>query len=218
MQDLEIQRVLELISEVRSLFAKRRKVFERFLLSFSMRFLIGSLGSFLTIVGVWLVFDPEGFVKFWFSSVWVWLVIGILVVVGGGVLKFHAWKNLSFDKSFFQTLFEVIGRPLLIVDGICVVVFLVLHVWILLQGNWWYLFSLWAVGVGFVYVMYGAFLSVWSLLAVGIWSVCGGLLALFWVPQTLRGVGWAFLLVFGFSYVGLFVFLEILARLRKKGW
>ncbi|MFN3659857.1 MAG: hypothetical protein ACK4TN_01310 [Brevinematales bacterium] len=218
MQDSEIQGVLDLISEVRSLFAKRRKIFEQFLLSFSMRVLIGLLGCFFTIVGVWLVFDPEGFVKLWFSSLWIWVVIGVLVVVGGGMLKFQAWKNLSFDRSPFQSLFEVIGRSLLIVDGIGVIVFLVLHVWIMLQGNCWYLFSLWAVGVGFVYVMYGAFLSVWFLLAIGIWSVCGGLLALFWVPQTLRGVGLAFLVVFGFSYVGLFVFLEILARLRKKGW
>lgn len=215
MQDSEIQVALDVISEVKSLLAKRRHLFERFLLSPSMRLLIGLWAGFLTVVGFWLVFDPEGFVRLWFSSGWIWVIVGIVVVVGGGLLKFRAWRNLSPNESPFQSLFEAIGKPLLIVDGIGAVVFLVLHVWIMFQGAWWYLFPLWAIGVGFVYVMYGAFLSVSSLLAIGVWSVGGGILALFWVPQTLREVGVAFLFVFAFAYVGLFVFLEILARLRK---
>ncbi|MCX7883144.1 MAG: hypothetical protein N2314_07985 [Brevinematales bacterium] len=215
MQDPKIKDALDLLSEVKGLLLRRRHMFERFLLSPFMRALIGGWALLLVGVSGALVIAGEKVVQWWVSSPWVWVVLVVGIGMGGAWLKLRVWKDLSPDQASLRSLFDALGKPLLVVDGVGIVIFVVLHVWIMLQGTWWYLFPLWAIGVGFVYVMYGAFLSLVSLFLVGVWSVLGGFWTLFWKPMDWSGVGLSLLVVFGLSYVGLFVWLEIQAHIRK---
>jgi len=214
-QDPQFQEVNAILAEVRSLLQKRRGVFERFLLSGPMRALIGVLAAVLVGVALSLMVYGEGFVRFWVQTPWMWLVVASLVILGGGWLKLRAWKDLVRESSWESSLFDAVGKSVLVMAWVLIGVFVVLHVWLIGKGAWGYLISLWGIGLGLVYVMYGTFLSVGALLGLGVWSLVGGMVTLFVVPHTIAQVGVAVLVVFALGYVGLFGYLQVRARLRR---
>lgn len=215
MQDPKIQDALDLLGEIKTLIVRRKHAFERFLLSPFIRVILGIWVGLLIGIGVWLIVDGESFVRVWFSSPWIWLAVVGVVIIGGGWLKLLAFRDVFVNKSPFQAIYDILGKPLLLMVVVVVMVFVALHAWIILRGTWEYLFSLWAMWLGFLYVLYGAFLSVLWLLVVGIWLIGGGIIVLFWVPKTFGEMGLAFLFVFALSYLWLLCFLEIEARVRK---
>ncbi len=216
MEDQRITEALNLLSEIRGLLFQRKRLMERYLYLPAMRILLWVWGVILSLVGVWLSLDGEGFLSLWkeFPG---WGVALLIMVALGGIswLKMRAWKVLSPSESVVESLFASLGRALLFLLAVETIVFGVIHVWVILQGAVWYLFPLWAIWVGLVYTMYGVFLSLGIVQWLGGWFILAGLVTLFWTPSHVTQGGVAFLLVFGLPFLVFAGLNELFFRLRK---
>ncbi|URA10682.1 hypothetical protein [Thermospira aquatica] len=216
MEDKRITEALDILSEIQRLLFQRKRLMEQYLSLPMMRVLLWLWGIVSTALGVWLFIDGEGFLMFWkkFSS---WGLILLIILFVGTIswIKITAWKILSPSESAIESIFSALGKALLSILAVETVIFVVLHVWIVLHAPLWYLFPLWAIWVGLVYMMYGVFLSLGRIKWPGGWLILGGLITLFWSPTTFAQGSKAFLFVFGLPFLALAAVNELLFRLRK---